>query len=250
MSITYQRGFTIIETVLFLAITGVLVVTILAGSGVAVNQQRYHDSVNSFASLLQAQYANAIAVHNDRGATLKCTDASGLQTAPTGGDSRGASQCDLLGQVIRSTDGTTITIDPVIGYKEAAALAGNPTSDVAALQAMSLQSLGSVDPSQIQSQQLEWGAKLVNPDGSPAVFSILIAKSPLSGMILTFVDSGLSAGADSLGTLVKPANTQKGLTLCVAPQGLSTVGTAMSGVELLPNSASSAGVRLAGTSVC
>lgn len=249
---TNRRGFTMIETMLFLAITGVLVVVILAGSGVAINQQRYRDSVNSFASFLQAQYADATSVHNDRGATWTCSDTGGLKLTPTGGDSRGASQCDLLGQVIRSTDGNTITVDPVIGYNETRALTmkPTPTSDVAMLQAMSLQSLGSVDSSQTQSQQLEWGAKLVNKDGSPAAFSILIVKSPLSGTLRTFAASGSSAGTISLGSLVNTANLQTDLLLCVDPQGLMATGTGMDGVELLPGSASSAGVRITGVSAC
>lgn len=245
-----QRGFTIIETVLFLAITGVLIVAILAGSGVAINQQRYRDSVNSFASLLQAQYADATAVHNDRGATWKCTDGGGLSVSAMGGDSRGASQCDLMGQVIRSTDGVTVTIDPVIGYNETAALAGNPTSDVTVLQTMKLQSLGSLDPSQVQSQQLEWGAKLANSDGSPAVFSILIVKSPLSGTLRTFMASGGSAGTLQLKDLVNVTNLQKDLSICVDPQGLMAAGIGMNGVEILPGTASSAGVRITGVNKC
>lgn len=248
MGTMYQRGFTIIETMLFLAITGVLVVAILAGSGVAINQQRYHDSVNSFASLLEAQYADVTAVHNDRGATWKCSDTGGLAVSATGGDSRGASQCDLLGQVVRSTDGSTVTIDPVIGHNETAALAA--TDDVTALRAMSMQSLGSLDPSQIQSQQLEWGAKLVNSDGSPVQFSILIVKSPLSGTIRTFAASGSSAGTLGLNALVSDANLRKDLSLCVDPQGLMATGVGMNGVELLPGSASSAGVRITGANAC
>ena len=39
-----QNGFTIIEVMLFLAITGMLAAAILVGSGVAIGQQRYRDS--------------------------------------------------------------------------------------------------------------------------------------------------------------------------------------------------------------
>jgi prepilin-type N-terminal cleavage/methylation domain-containing protein len=43
---TRRQGFTIIETVLVLAITGLLLAVILATIGNSLNQQRYTDSVN------------------------------------------------------------------------------------------------------------------------------------------------------------------------------------------------------------
>ncbi|MEP6710564.1 MAG: prepilin-type N-terminal cleavage/methylation domain-containing protein, partial [Candidatus Saccharibacteria bacterium] len=49
-------GFTIIEVMLFLAISGALAVGILIGSNVAITSQRYRDSLNSLQSLLQQQY--------------------------------------------------------------------------------------------------------------------------------------------------------------------------------------------------
>ena len=54
MDIVKSKGFTIIEVMLFLAVTGALAVAILVGSGVAIGQQRYKDSVNSLQSFIQS----------------------------------------------------------------------------------------------------------------------------------------------------------------------------------------------------
>ena len=57
MSARTETGFTLVEAMLFLAITGLLTVGILVGSGVAISQQRYRDSVNSLKSFIQDQYS-------------------------------------------------------------------------------------------------------------------------------------------------------------------------------------------------
>lgn len=247
MSITTQRGFTIIETMLFLAVTGLLVVSVLIGAGAAVNQQRYRDSVTSFVSLLQDQYANVTAVQNDRVSNWSCTDTGGLKQVGGGaGSSRGASACAVVGRVIRSTNGVTVTSDPVIARNVTSVIDSGPTSDVAALSAMSLQSLGSVDPTQIESKQLEWGATLAKPStglSAPSTFSLLIVRAPLSGTVRTFVNG--TSGTASLASLVSSANLTNGITFCVHPQGLFTAG-AMS-VSLAPDSTSATDVRNNGT---
>jgi len=53
-------GFTIIEVMIFLAISGVLIIGIIAGSGVTVARHRYNDSVQDFAQLLREQYSSVI----------------------------------------------------------------------------------------------------------------------------------------------------------------------------------------------
>ena len=80
MGIKTDSGFTIIEAMLFLAVAGALTVAVLAGSGAAINQQRYKDSVNSFKSLLQQQYSEATNVVNDRDGTQACANAVVVRT--------------------------------------------------------------------------------------------------------------------------------------------------------------------------
>ncbi|HEU4715394.1 MAG TPA: prepilin-type N-terminal cleavage/methylation domain-containing protein, partial [Candidatus Saccharimonadales bacterium] len=86
-----QNGFTIIEVMLFLAITGMLAAAILVGSGVAIGQQRYRDSVSSLQSYIQQQYNKVINVTNDRDKSWTC-DSNGTVTqadTPSAGEARG-----------------------------------------------------------------------------------------------------------------------------------------------------------------
>ena len=53
-----RRGFTLIEVGLFLAITGFLIIGIFVGTGNSLAQQRYKDSVQSFAEFLRGAYSS------------------------------------------------------------------------------------------------------------------------------------------------------------------------------------------------
>lgn len=59
-----RRGFTLVEVALFLAITGVLFVGITVGVQNSLFQQRYNDSVQSFAEFLRSVYSGTMNVQN------------------------------------------------------------------------------------------------------------------------------------------------------------------------------------------
>jgi type II secretory pathway pseudopilin PulG len=69
-----RAGFTIIEVMLFLAISGFLFVGILVGTGSGISRQRYNDSVQDIARILREQYSSVVNVQiperdsNDSGA--------------------------------------------------------------------------------------------------------------------------------------------------------------------------------------
>lgn len=52
-----RQGFTLVEVSLFLALTGLLFVGVIAGMQNSVTQQRYNDSVRSFAEFLKTAYS-------------------------------------------------------------------------------------------------------------------------------------------------------------------------------------------------
>ena len=62
----FKSGFTIIEVTLVLAITGMLFVGIIAGSGLNIARQRYNDSVQNFAEFLRTVYSEVSYVQNPR----------------------------------------------------------------------------------------------------------------------------------------------------------------------------------------
>ena len=59
-----RRGFTLIEVALFLAVTGMMFAGIVIGIQSSMFQQRYNDSVQSFAEFLRSIYSQTINVEN------------------------------------------------------------------------------------------------------------------------------------------------------------------------------------------
>lgn len=110
----WQAGFTIIEVVLFLAITGLLIVGLLAGVNSALQQQQYRDTVQSFANFLRDQYARVISVENDRENQTHCPVA-GSDTRVT---DRGQSNCVIVGRYVVSTNAQSYRSYPLYAVKQ------------------------------------------------------------------------------------------------------------------------------------
>ena len=187
MSATYKFGFTIIETMLFLAVTGVLVVAILAGTGSSINIQRYHDSVSTLKSGLEQLYADVSSVRNEvRAAAVSCSPNAVIDTSGATLQ-RGQSDCTVLGRYL-TIDKTAITVSTVIGNNPAAAPLY--ATDIKELQAYKLSLL----PTSSETSQLEWGAMIAWPTGgvdvktpsTPRQVSLLVLRSPTSGLTYTF----------------------------------------------------------------
>ena len=114
----HTAGFTIIEVVLFLAISGVLAVGLLVGIGSAIQQQQYRDAVQSYVGFLRGQYAQVLAVQNDRPDDQVCP-IEGV----SGSTIKGRSDCFVVGRYIATTgpvdnnDGRKYQAWPVYGAK-------------------------------------------------------------------------------------------------------------------------------------
>lgn len=207
MGIRKQTGFTVIEVMLFLAVTGLLAIGILVGSGVTIGQQRYRDSVNSVKSYLQQQYNEVAHVINGRNKSWTCNSAGVITEVPSG-QARGTSDCVILGRLVTvDSTGTKLSASNVVGYRTP----GTPvaTSEVAEIANYKLSS-SPIEPS---IEEIPWGAQIVKPKSTIAQpFSVLIIRSPLSGSILTFTAEG---APPNLNSLVAVANTENVADLCV-----------------------------------
>ena len=89
----FAVGFTIIETMLFLAIAGLIFAGIVASTNGAIRQQRYKDAVQSFADDLRDLYSLAenTQVLDYGGGTARC----GTESTTESG--RGRSNCSVYG---------------------------------------------------------------------------------------------------------------------------------------------------------
>jgi len=215
MKLDNTAGFTIIETMLFLGITALLIMGVLVGTGTSINIQRYHDSVTSLQSVLQQQFSDVSNASNDNAGNLACYG-DGSTSA------RGQSNCVLLGRLISTPDGKTIYQRNIIGYEpDNLVLSQN---DVSALQQYNIQ----VSPIPGETYSIEWGASIVRPGGNtPLTFSMLVLRSPASGVLRTFIIPNTYIDGSVVKDLQNLVNTPalaQTITACVSPNGLSSSG--------------------------
>jgi len=237
-----RAGFTIIETMLFLAITGLLVLGVLVGTGNSINIQRYRDSITSLQAFFQQQYSDVSNISNDN-----------LNNVCNGNNSpRGQSDCVILGSLITTSTvnglSSGLLVRPVLGY-----IPANSTQSLDDVQIFKNSNgpgkpigYNITIPPNITSQtyNIEWGASLV-PAGnnSAAHFSVLIVRSPSSGIVRTFIDPNVAVN-NTVQSLVNAAGLTTPIKTCVNSNGLFN-GNKMA-VQIIAGSTSSSGVETLG----
>ncbi len=246
MGTTVNNGFTIIETMLFLGVAGALTVGILAGSGAAINQQRYRDSVNTLKSFIQQQYSETANVVNGRSGSEACANAVVAQPpAIVTPEARGTSECILLGRyVVIDTTGTEITASNVVGYR--APGAPEAASDI--LEITTNYQLGTSTIGQDMAD-IAWGAVVVRPQTTqPMPLTMLILRSPLSGSIMTYTQEGV---VTNLASMITAQNSSATRNLCVNKSDNLLGGNRMS-VQISSFATSQGSIQIPpeSTSVC
>ncbi len=243
MSGSRGSGFTIIEVMLFLAISGLMAVGILAGAGVAINVQRYKDATYSMESFIQSQYDKTANVQNDRKNLVKCDGAVMSELVAGGMDpdpetTRGAAlNCYIYGRLLTvAGDGKTIMAQPVYG--------GAATGD------NDIESLGSaglfVDIDHgaevIEKYTPEWSTHLERPQSEQPIsdWRLLIVRSPTSGAIRTFTtfDNTLT----TLSAVIGSSSSRSDVRVCLNSDGL--MGSARKGIVIVKDASAASGVSM------
>lgn len=212
-----EQGFTIIEVVLFVAITGLLAAALLSGWTTMINSQRYKDSTRTLQSFLQQQYNLVYNVENGRVQNLSCT----LQgTKLVISDSiatnipRGQSPCVVMGRYVQIKDGTKLTISSIVGYLNGT---DNTNSDVDSIRLYHPQvvdyDLGLSD----NSLDVPWQAAVVGAsDSTPKDYGIAIIRSPKTGIVHTYTKD-TTAQSLTLDDIIDPQNEKAAVNLCLDP---------------------------------
>jgi type II secretory pathway pseudopilin PulG len=234
-------GFTIIETMLVVSISGLLVVGLLVGVSASLNEQRYRDATETFKSLLQQQYADLNNVQNGRDDNWQCSNTATAQ--PTGGpaaESRGQSDCVLLGKYLR-IENSDISEYTVVGYKYNNSAQSNDVASLRNNYAMN------VVKDLVDKSKMDWGTKIAYPrfevdpvtgvqsafgaPVSPRKVGILFVRSPDSGQIYTFTNKEPNVPNESNITPSTFTNLlvagdsipgQGSRTICIESNGLFT----------------------------
>lgn len=216
MGIKNAHGFTIIEVMLFLAVSGLLAIGILVGSGMAIGQQRYRDSVNTLKSFVQEQYSQTANTENDRSGEEACSGAVVVQPPDnvTSPQPRGTSNCLLMGRLLTiGTDGKQLSAADVVGYRTSTS-APTEVTDLGELQKNYELGVSSVSQ---ENREVEWGARVVKPKTAIAMpLTMLIVRSPVSGSVMTFMADGVQT---DLNAMVAGGIASGAKDMCVDPSG-------------------------------
>lgn len=227
-----RSGFTILEVILFLAISGLMFTGIIAGFGGIINNQRYDDSVSSLQDFIQNQFSIASNVRNSRPTDQVCTATgiSGGTTMP-----RGTSNCIVVGRIINaepSDNGRRLIANTV--YATADTYNDSSTEEVL------LSSLGlipSPNTDSLEQYDTRWQTEL-QVSGVPAQFSILILRLPTTGIIRTYI---LNTNPTVSSWSNYWTSSEDNVEICVNSNGLTAIPT--QGVRVLSGATGSSGVQ-------
>ena len=231
----FSKGFTVIEVTLFVAISGVLIVTLLVGAGASLNTQRYRDSATSFKSLLQKQYSSINNVQNSYSGRYKCNPTAEIVevTNPADdSDALGQSECVLVGKYLY-VNGSDIDIYSLVSLEDT-----TDTSIDNDLEYIKENYIFRASTAEVESHSLEWGTEIAwAQDGvdektnqTPRDIGILIIRSPHSGYIYTFTTDSPQSDGDSLNDnkvkdMMESGDSipgQAARTICIEPNGLTS----------------------------
>lgn len=219
MRVMKQRGFTVIETMLFLAISTALTIAVIATAGASIGAQRYKDAVATLQSDIQQQYEDAVSIKNQRNAT------DTLPASCTGAISgRGQTRCILMGKLM------TITGDGHIAQYVVYGTEPTSLSETATELDVMIAYTPRVIASSVQQSRMEWETGIAwpreFPTGTPDTRSgtnrdigILVVRSPRSGTVYTFTkDDTIALETTNLGAMItEPA--RRGRTICIESNG-------------------------------
>ena len=247
-----RQGFTLVEISLFLAITGVLFIGIITGVQNSMFQQRYNDSVQSFAEFLRSIYSQTSNVQNPRTNGGQSTDKAIYGRLVVFGESK-----DLEGN--NAKDGAIFAYD-VIGN-----ISGTYSGEVkTALQSLELNVFvtktdptdGSVEyefAGNVEEYKPRWGAGIqVAEDFSSFTGAILVVRHPRSGSIFTLVkkdgtlninDEGSRENALKNLAKLEGFNVGSEVDFCVNPNG-SLPSDARRDIRIIQNARNASGVEI------
>ncbi len=143
-----SAGFTIIEAMLFLGMTGMLFLMVFIGAGSMASRQRFTDSTDNLQAFFQSQYDQVVTGVNTRDSTTSCAS----ETIRPGA----SKDCLLLGKLIVKQNSTTLNTYYIVSTtKLPDAYAGVGVSDTDKLKNVTLEVI-----SDSATYELKWGAEI------------------------------------------------------------------------------------------
>ena len=255
-----HKGFTIIEVVLFVTISGAMMVMLATGWTSMLNTQRYRDSVSTLQSFIQQQYNLVYNVQNARqDNALDCREsASGPNVTAPGagvGSFRGTDECVFLGRYVYIRDGQNIQSSIVLGSEPTGEL--DPSlSESQVIAAYQPTIVADVEGTNASESELfiPWGATVFDQTSvtkSPRKIGIAILRSPQTGIAHTYIkDTTTPASSTDLTSLLSDPEVIKEAehTICL-DAGVPLAGGKMA-VVFRKNAASQSSIESKEDSAC
>ncbi|HWZ65540.1 MAG TPA: hypothetical protein VNX65_01945 [Patescibacteria group bacterium] len=210
---SHSQGYTIIEVSLFLAITGLLFIIALFGTGNALQTTRFSDTGRTTHAYLQKQYDNLFNGVNTRPGQEEC-NASNVDTLAS--QSPGTSNCLSLGKAIFFKIGSTVlTTYDVVGTEPA-----NPNynlSDTDLIKSFSPKLVRNVS---VDTFQIPWQATIIGgkrPVDNVSTDVFMLIRSPRSTHVVsyTFKESDLRPDPNDMSPVLIDANTSQLTNFCL-----------------------------------
>ena len=219
-----RSGFTIVEVVIVLAITGLILVGAVVGISSSLERHRYNDAVQTTAQTIRSQYDYVSRVKIDsreESENVACNYISGNNATSQSDVQRGRTDCNVYGVavILGAQNGQLVQTTTLLG-KDLVAHRNDLKAQNAQIQTIAdvdaylsektnLELLGELKVSNYYGTQtsdshgditmsncqltellthenLLWGASLENPNGTPAKYIILIVRSPRDGTVHTY----------------------------------------------------------------
>lgn len=221
-----EGGFTVIEVIMFLAITGLLLMVAMTGVSSRIAVARFSDSTRGFESFLQQQYDEVINGVNARSGNETCEDGGefinpGLTSTPGM-----SSQCLLLGKYIYFRKGSSmVTVYQIVGRDPSDI--NNSDGDMVAIQEAEPHVVTSVGS---RNYSIPWDAPVYDTrrdngasEGSE-VDSFLIIRSPVSSSIqlYTFLGGDPTTVAPNIEARINTSNLGKQTNICINSRDTSS----------------------------
>jgi hypothetical protein len=177
-----QGGYTVIEVALFMAITGLLFLIVIFGTGSTIRNMRFTDSGRSLAAFVQQQYDDIINGLNTRPGLETCS--GGIVTTGSN-QTPGTSNCLLMGQLLVFTVGSgTVSVYNIIGTEPAGVDYAQTDQALITLFAPSI-----VTNTGTSSFDIPWGSTLSGTkrtSDDKGVTGVLLVRSPKSSRIISY----------------------------------------------------------------
>lgn len=205
-----QAGFTIVEITLFMAITGLLFVIAVLGTGNTIRGVRFTDSGRSLEAFVQKQYDDIVNGLNDRSDQISCS--SGTIDTSTA-QNVGTSNCIVMGRLLQFKQGNGVVTSYTVIGTEPASVNYSQSDD----QLIAAFSPKVVTTTGVTTYTVPWGAPFTGfkrLNDSTATNGLMLIRSPSSTRIVsyTFKIAGAAPTAAEVTTAVGDANSRSQTT--------------------------------------